>query len=68
LVIGLSLLVSGPKTLLVSEKLVLGPQVRATQDVDYSYSVKYIYTVLKFEETTHFVARSSQLGVAVDES
>ncbi len=68
MVIGLSLLVSGPETLLVSEKPVLGLQVRAAQDVDYSYSVKYIYAVLKSEKTTHFAACSSQLAVAVDES
>ncbi len=64
MVIGLSLLVAGPETLLVNEKPVLGPQVRVVQDVDYSYSVKYIYVVLKYEETT----RSSQLAIAVDES
>jgi hypothetical protein len=27
--------------------LKIGPRVRAAQDVDYSYSVKYMYTVLK---------------------
>jgi hypothetical protein len=47
---------------------VLGPRVRAAQDVDYSYSVKYIYTVLKSEETTKLSSSQLAARTSIDES